>query len=106
MADWASGYVTDINYTSGFYGELTPSRLSYTALALATNAVGADQPLQYCELGCGQGFSANLLAAANPHVQFHATDFNPSQIAGANILARDAALPNVKFYDQSFADFL
>lgn len=62
--------------------------------------------LSYCELGCGQGFSTNLLAAANPHIQFHATDFNPSHVVGAKSLAQAAHLKNVHFYDDSFAEFL
>jgi SAM-dependent methyltransferase len=62
-------------------------------------------PLCYCELGCGQGFSANLLAAANPDSRFFATDFNPAQIAGARKLAADAGLPNVRFFDHAFAEF-
>lgn len=47
----------------------------------------------------------NLLAAANPHLRFHATDFNPSQIAGARALAGEAGVGNVSFYDTAFAAF-
>jgi len=59
----------------------------------------------YCELGCGQGFAANVLAAANPHIAFHAVDFNPTQIAGAQRLAEQAGLGNIAFHETSFADF-
>ena len=45
------------------------------------------------ELGCGQGFSTNLLAAANPHIRFHATDFNPGHIVGAQSLAQAGGSP-------------
>ena len=62
--------------------------------------------LAYCELGCGQGFSTNLLASANPHISFHANDFNPTHIAGARDLARSAGIENAHFYDDSFAEFL
>ncbi len=105
MSDWTSGYVADIGYTHGFYQELTPARLELCALISGHQAPDASKPLTYCELGCGQGFSMNVLAAANPQVQFHATDFNPSQIAGAQALAADAGLSNVTFYDHSFAEF-
>lgn len=105
MNAWASGYVADLGYTYGFYRELTPNLLSFAALALGRHGPDASAPLDYCELGCGQGFSMNLLAAANPHMRFHATDFNPAQIAGARRLAAEAGLSNITFHDTSFADF-
>lgn len=107
MADWSSGYVVDIEYTHGFYQELTPSLLCFLALLQGVQAPDlGSSSLEYCELGCGQGFSTNLLAAANPHIRFHATDFNPGHIVGAQSLAQAGSLPNVHFYDDSFSDFL
>lgn len=106
MSSWASGYVADLGYTHGFYRELTPAFLSFVSLSRGQKSAEPSAPLQYCELGCGQGFSMNLLAAANPHISFHATDFNPSQIAGARALAEDAGLNNVTFYDTSFSVFV
>ena len=84
MAGWNEGYIVDIEYTHGFYRELAPSLLSFAALMQGVSAPGLRvEPLAYCELGCGQGYSTNLLAAANPNIQFYANDFNPAQIAGA-----------------------
>ncbi len=105
MSSWASGYVADLGYTHGFYRELTPAFLNFVSLTRGQNSADASLPLQYCELGCGQGLSMNLLAAANPHMSFHANDFNPSQIAGARALAKEAGLDNVTFYDTSFSTF-
>nr|WP_255616659.1 class I SAM-dependent methyltransferase [Microvirga puerhi] len=65
-----------------------------------------EEPLAYCELGCGQGLSTNVLAAANPHVQFYATDFNPTHVVRARALAEAGGLDNVQFFDDSFAEFL
>lgn len=106
MSDWTSGYVADIGYTHGFYRELTPIVLELVALSRGQQCPDSTGPLAYCELGCGQGYSANLLAAANPQIQFHATDFNPAHIVGAQALAREAGTENVHFYDDAFADFL
>jgi len=107
MANWSAGYVVDVEYTHGFYQELTPSLLGFLALLQGVQTPDlSSSSLTYCELGCGQGFSTNLLAAANPHIQFHATDFNPGHIVGAQTLAQAAALTNVRFYDDSFAEFL
>jgi SAM-dependent methyltransferase len=106
MSDWTSGYVAEIDYTHGFYRELTPGILGFAALARGQARPSLGGPLAYCELGCGQGFSANLLAAANPAISIHATDFNPTQIAGAQALARQAGTPNVHFSDAAFDQYL
>ncbi|WP_422018785.1 class I SAM-dependent methyltransferase [Roseibium sp.] len=103
--DWNSGYVSDIDYTYGFYRELSPTVLALAALVQGRRAPKIDTPLTYCELGCGQGLSMNILAAANPHIEFYATDFNPAQIAGARRLADEAELSNMHFYDDSFEEF-
>jgi SAM-dependent methyltransferase len=106
MSGWTSGYVVDVGYTHGFYKELTPSFLSFAALVQGYAIPGlGNEPLTFCELGCGQGVSTNLLAAANPHIQFYANDFNPAHVAGARDLAGAAGLANVQFFDDSFAEF-
>jgi predicted O-methyltransferase YrrM len=106
LANWTSGYIDELAYTHGFYRQLTPSIMSFAALASGRKFDLPASPLTYCELGCGQGFSANLLAAANPQIRFHAMDFNPAHIVNARSLAAEAKLTNVQFYENSFADFL
>ncbi|KQP34945.1 methyltransferase regulatory domain-containing protein [Methylobacterium sp. Leaf100] len=106
MTTWTAGYVADIGYTHGFYRELTPALLNFVMLTRGQRGPDLDGRAAYCELGCGQGVSTNLLAAANPNVDFHATDFNPAQIAGARALAAEAGTPNVHFYDHSFSELL
>lgn len=103
---WTDGYVAEITYTYGFYRELTPRMLQVATLARGIEAPDATSSLTYCELGCGQGFSTNLLAAANPQIQFYATDFNPTQINGARKLAAAAGTANVHFFDDSFEQFI
>ena len=105
MSSWTSGYVAEVGYTHGFYRELTPALLCQVALTKGARAPSASAPITYCELGCGQGFSANLIAAANPHIQVYATDFNPAHILNARALAAEAEA-GVQFFDQSFRDFL
>lgn len=102
MASWTDGYVTDIQYTSGFYRELAPSLLTYVALITGQRAPSLEEPFTYCELGCGQGFGTNIVAAANPKGRFWGFDFNPAQIANARRLAARAGLDNVTFGEQSF----
>ncbi|WP_072505878.1 class I SAM-dependent methyltransferase [Phaeobacter porticola] len=105
MSDWTAGYVAELDYTHDFFQEMTPARMGFSALSRGHRHGMAGKGLTYCELGCGQGFTANLLAAANPHIDFHAMDFIPAHIAGANRLAGDADLDNVTFYERSFEDF-
>ncbi|MBE1295889.1 MAG: methyltransferase domain-containing protein [Rhodobacteraceae bacterium] len=105
MNDWTSGYVAELDYTHDFFGELAPSHLAFCATLKGQKHGLHGEDLTYCELGCGQGFSANLLGAANPHIQFHAMDFNPSHITGARELATEAGLKNMHFHERSFEDF-
>ncbi|KPD11288.1 class I SAM-dependent methyltransferase [Phaeobacter sp. 11ANDIMAR09] len=105
MSDWTSGYVAEVDYTHDFFHEMTPAVLALTATSKGQKHGLNQSELSYCELGCGQGFTSNLLAAANPHIQFHAMDFNPAHIAGARELAAEGGLNNIQFYERSFADF-
>lgn len=103
---WSSGYVTEVDYTHGFYQELMPSQIRFATLSkgFRSNTDVADG-MTYCELGCGQGVTANLLAAANPEIEVYATDFNPGHAYNACRLADEAALKNVHFFDDSFSEF-
>lgn len=105
MTDWSAGYVTEVGYTHGFYRELVPQYLALAALARGDAAPGLKaEPIRVLELGCGQGLSANLIAAANPHVDYTAIDFNPAHIAGAQALAAAAGTPNMHFREASFEE--
>ena len=100
MNDWTAGYVADIGYTYGYYPELNPLRvqLAFLNAGLAIPPTGTA-----CELGFGQGMSANLHAAASV-TQWHGTDFNPSHAAFAQELAGVAGA-GAKLYDEAFAEF-
>lgn len=101
---WAEGYVVDIGYTHGFYRELAPSLLRFAAMLGGVNTVDIAQPYTYVELGCGNGDSTNLFAAANPHGQFFGVDFNPTHIHSARQRAEKCGIHNVTFLERSFAE--
>lgn len=103
---WADGYVVDVSYTHGFYAELAPSALRFAGLLGAVRAPDFDAPFTYYELGCGQGQTTAVLAAANPQGRFFGVDFNPTHIHNARTLARDGALDNLTFLEKSFAELL
>ena len=100
MSDWTAGYVADIGYTYGYYTELNPlrARLAFLNSGLACPNFGTA-----CELGFGQGLSANLHAAASA-TQWYGTDFNPAQAGFAQELA-SAAGTSARLFDEAFADF-
>lgn len=104
--NWSSGYVTDLSYTHGFYKEMGPALLRFAAVARSTRAnTRSGDKTTYCELGSGQGMTSNILAAANPDIEFYATDFNPQQIYNAQAIASAANLKNAHFFDDSFSEF-
>lgn len=107
MTDWTSGYVVDVDYDAGFQRLLAPSLLDFVLRVRGVRPpVAAGQPFTYLELGCGQGFSTNLLAAANPLGDFRGVDFNPGHMTAATALAEAAGLGNARFRADSFAEFL
>lgn len=105
MAQWSSGYVSDLAYTLGFYREMTPALMRFVALCKGIRAPSTDGEQAYCELGCGQGLTANIVAAANPNLQVFATDFNPAHVVSARDMASRGSLSNAHFFDDSFIDF-
>jgi len=100
MNDWTSGYVADIGYTYGYYLELNPQRvkLAFLNAGLVTPEFGTA-----CELGFGQGLSANMHAAASV-CSWHGTDFNPAQAGFAQELASVSGA-NAHLFDEAFAEF-
>ena len=100
---WTEGYVVDVGYTHGFYPELTPALLRFVALLGGIQAPDFDRPFIYYELGCGNGYSTTLLAAANPAGRFIGVDFNPAHIQNARGLAQEGGVANVEFLEKSFA---
>lgn len=100
-AEWTSGYVTDIDYTFGYYHELNPLR---TKLTFLNSGIHCPKIKTACELGFGQGLSVNMHAAASP-VAWWGTDFNPAQANFAQDLAEISG-SNAVLYDESFESFL
>ena len=100
MSDWTSGYVADIGYTYGYYCELNPLRvkLAFLNAGLVTPEFGSA-----CELGFGQGLSANMHAAASV-CSWQGTDFNPAQAGFAQELASVSGA-NAHLFDEAFAEF-
>lgn len=100
MSDWTDGYITDVEYTYGYYIELNPRRVTlpflYAGLAPPPIATA-------CELGYGQGITINIHAAA-AGVRWYGTDFNPMHAAFARSMA-ETSRSGAHLFDQSFIEF-
>ena len=92
--------MADIGYTYGYYLELNPQRVK---LAFLNAGLVAPEFGTACELGFGQGLSANIHAAASV-CSWHGTDFNPAQAGFAQELA-SASGSNAHLFDEAFAEF-
>lgn len=102
---WAEGYVADAEYTSNYYAELAPPHLDFAMLSAGIMPPDREGGrFRYCELGCGNGMSTNILAACHPNAEFVGIDFMPTHIANSRHMAKKANLSNVQFYELSFSD--
>lgn len=101
---WNEGYVVEEAYTSGFFRKQSPVHLSVACALNGFEPVDTRKPFTYLELGSGQGFTANVLAAANPHAKFLAADFMPGHVVTAEELAAAAQLGNVTHLENSFSE--
>ncbi|HLK25842.1 MAG TPA: class I SAM-dependent methyltransferase [Caulobacteraceae bacterium] len=99
--DWTSGYVSEIDYTHGYYRELSPGWIDF-ALLTSGYAPPKRAGMRYLELGYGQGLSLNIHAAAAPG-EYWGTDFNPVQAANAQGLALVSGA-DAHLFDDGFVD--
>ena len=104
---WGGGYVTDIEYTRGYFISQSPQILALSCLinGFAVDAPWDNPALHYLELGCGRGANACTLAAANPGWRVTGIDFMPTAVADARRLAAEAGLDNVTFIEADLSDF-
>ncbi len=100
----AEGYVSDVIYTSHFFREQCPGVLNEVRRWRGVAAVPLDREFSWCDLGCGTGYTAALLAAAHPRGTFWGVDFLPEHIAEARQTAE--GLSNVHFVEAGFEAFL
>lgn len=101
----ADGYFTVSDYVPTWQPELAPAWLDHVATdaGLAAPRLRAGAPFRYCEIGCGLGWTLNLLAAANPEGRFVGIDAMAGQVRQARAVARAAGLTNVRFVHATLA---
>ena len=97
-------YPLDVVYTNQFYETLNPWLINYVCAINGYLAQDLHEGFDYCELGCGNGLSLNILAAANPEGRFYGVDFNPEHIKTARPTMSEGGLSNVTFLEEDFAN--
>jgi SAM-dependent methyltransferase len=97
------GYVTDIPYLRDFKPMLAPAWLDHVALLAGVEPPARGDGFAWCELGCGQGVTAAILAATHPRGRFHGIDAMPEHIDHAHRLAGEAGITNLRLDPVDFA---
>lgn len=62
-----------------------------------------ERGIEVCDLGCGSGLAARLMARAFPNSRFIGLDFDPDEIAAAERLAQKDGLANLSYLVQDAA---
>lgn len=104
---WGGGYVTDIAYAPGYYAEQSPRLMALTAMITghAMTLPSPDEPFHFVDIGCGRGFTALVLAAANPGWTVTGLDFHPAHVASARSLAERAGVTNCRFVEADLTNY-
>jgi SAM-dependent methyltransferase len=97
------GYATDIPYLRDFKPMLAPAWLDHVALVAGVAPPARQNGFAWCDLGCGHGVTAVILAATHPAGIFHGIDALPAHIDHARRLGAEAATPNARFHCLDFA---
>ena len=99
----SDGYLSDVVFTSTYNRIHNPVYLTYIA-----NLHGAGRNFSarfgYCDLGCGDGTTLNILAAMFPKAEFTGVDLNEEHIRIARETAKRAGLRNITFHNASFSE--
>ena len=102
---WSRGYPVRESYPASWHSFQSPAHLRVIcALMGVAWEVGPDTPLAIAEVGCGTGYTAQMLAAGNPHWQVVGLDYNPAHIAEARSMATAADLNNLQFLESDLAE--
>jgi SAM-dependent methyltransferase len=103
MTFQSTGYITDVPYAWPFAKELAPAWLDLVALLSGFEPPSRAGGFSWCDLGCGHGLTASILAATHSNGRFCGIDFNASHIDGAKRFANECEIDNVDFHHADFS---
>ncbi|MGV7216422.1 class I SAM-dependent methyltransferase [Bradyrhizobium sp. UFLA05-112] len=104
MSTHVDGYITDVPYVRAFIHELAPAWLDHVAVVSGIMPPARRDGFTWCDLGCGQGLTAAMLAAMHPAGQFHGVDAMLEHVEHGQGIAAEAAICNVHFHAADFAN--
>jgi SAM-dependent methyltransferase len=92
----------DVPYVRAFVRELAPAWLDHVAILSGVAPPARQGGFAWCDLGCGQGVTAVMLAAMHPAGEFYGIDMMPAHIDHARRLAAEAGIANAEFHAAGF----
>lgn len=104
MTATTGGYVTDTAYVAEFYGDHAPSHLNLIAASNGYRPRPLTGDFTWCDYGCGNGITANILAGCFPGAKFYGIDFLPAHTRTAELLSLRGGLNNTTFIQKSFTE--
>ena len=99
----ATGYVDDVPYAFSFTREVAPAWLDFVATLSGFGTPSRTGGFAWCELGCGQGVTAIVLAGTHPAGEFHGIDAYAPHIRNARRLSEAAGVTNLALHALDFA---
>ena len=100
----SDNYISDVAYESSYNPYLNPLNLHYIALQAGLRHDRLAKNFSYCDLGCGDGTTLNIIASMFPHARFYGVDFNEEHIATARRNAEAAGIDNVIYHQLDFSE--
>lgn len=99
-----SVYTTDVKFPSTFGAYQAPVHMHWTSAVMGAVPGPVRGDFAYCDLGCGNGMTLNVIAVSYPEARFYGVDINTDHIADGRSLAARGGIPNTTFVNASFAD--
>ncbi|MEM9726652.1 MAG: methyltransferase [Pseudomonadota bacterium] len=93
-----------VEYIWNAYDFLSPAAIDFAVNISGVPGRRTDRPFTYCDLGCGNAVSLNLLAACFPDSAFYGVDLSAQHIANGRALAEAAGATNLTLVEGAFAD--
>jgi SAM-dependent methyltransferase len=103
MPSPVTGYVDDVPYVRTFTRELAPAWLDHVAMVSGFAPPSRAGGFAWCDLGCGQGLTATILAATHLSGRFCGIDFMAAHVENARRFAAECAVKNVEFHAADFS---
>jgi SAM-dependent methyltransferase len=95
--------VDDVAYIAQFHAYEAPAWLDHVALLSCIAPPERSGGFSWCDLGCGHGVTAVVLAATHAGGNFFGVDVMPGHIEQARRLASEAGAANAQFLAADFA---